>query len=66
MIPDKRPGPRGPHAISTAARRRMLEELQRRADAGDAAAAGELVRIGLFRDALRIRGVNAMMEGAAA
>jgi hypothetical protein len=37
----------GPYALSARTRRRLLNDLHRRALEGDAAAAGELIRLGM-------------------
>jgi len=55
---------RGPSPLSGRTRRRLLASLLRRADAGDVAAAAELVRLGMDRD--RARRANPAPAGAAA
>ena len=45
--PRRRPGQHGPSPLSAATRRRLLADLLHRAEAGDAEAAGQLVRLSL-------------------
>jgi hypothetical protein len=45
--PRRRPGQHGASPLSTATRRRLLADLLRRAEAGDAAAAAALVRLSI-------------------